>query len=88
MAKAGPKRPLFLARASYRRRRLRDAARLLPIVGLGLLLLPLFLLTGTRDHLAARDVIYLFCVWLGMIVIAAIFAPGLRNRDAREGDED
>lgn len=33
--------PLFLARADYRRRRLRDAARLLPVVGALLMLLPL-----------------------------------------------
>ena len=29
-----PGGPLFLARAVYRRRRLRDAARLLPVLGL------------------------------------------------------
>ncbi|GLS87193.1 hypothetical protein GCM10010873_21670 [Cypionkella aquatica] len=37
----GPRAPLFLARAVYRQRRWRDAARLLPIFGLFLLLLPL-----------------------------------------------
>lgn len=83
-----PRRPLFLARSSYRRRRLRDAARLLPIVGLGLLLLPLFLLQGTRASLAARDVLYLFCVWFLLIIVAALFAPGLRKRDGRPDDED
>jgi len=85
---AAPRRPLFLARASYRRRRLRDAARLLPIVGLGCLLLPLFLAPGAPDHLQARDVIYLFCVWFGMIVVAAVFSRGLRKRDGREVGED
>ncbi|OYW48221.1 MAG: hypothetical protein B7Z10_03910 [Rhodobacterales bacterium 32-66-7] len=83
-----PRRPLFLARSSYRRRRLRDAARLLPIVGLGLLLLPLFLEPGIRDHLVARDVTYFFCVWLVLIVVAALFAPGLRKRDGRLDDDD
>ena len=34
------RRPLFLARSPYRRRRLRDAARLLPLAGLVLLILP------------------------------------------------
>ena len=33
-----PRAPLFLARAVYRKRRLRDAARLLPLVGAFLLL--------------------------------------------------
>ena len=36
-----PRQPLFLARATYRRRRLRDAARLLPVVGVFLLAQPL-----------------------------------------------
>ena len=36
------RRPLFLARAVYRRRRLRDAARLLPVLGFFLLMLPAF----------------------------------------------
>jgi len=35
-----PTAPLFLARAVYRKRRLRDAARLLPVLGMFLLLMP------------------------------------------------
>ena len=35
------KPPVFLARASYRQRRLRDAARLLPMVAGVLMMLPL-----------------------------------------------
>lgn len=83
-----PKRPLFLARAPYRRRRLRDAARLLPILGLFLLLLPLFWTPTGRMALTANDVIYFFTVWLCLILLAAAFAPGLRGGDGREEDED
>lgn len=83
-----PKRPLFLARAPYRRRRLRDAARLLPVLGLFLLLLPLLWRANARMSLSSGDVIYFFAVWLGLIALAAAFAPGLRGGDAGEEEED
>jgi hypothetical protein len=82
------RRPLFLARAPYRRRRLRDAARLLPVLGIFLLLLPL--LWAPEDRLALRsgDVVYFFSVWLVLIGLAAAFAPGLRGGDGAEDEED
>ncbi|NHB77191.1 hypothetical protein [Rhodobacter calidifons] len=83
-----PKPPLFLARAPYRRRRLRDAARLLPVLGLFLLLLPLLWTPDARMALTSGDVIYFFAVWLGLILLAAAFAPGLRGGEGAEDDED
>jgi hypothetical protein len=76
-----PKPPLFLARAPYRRRRLRDAARLLPVVGVLLLLLPLLWTEDADRRLTSGEVVYFFAVWLGLIAVAAGFAPGLRNGD-------
>ena len=75
-------RPLFLARAVYRRRRLRDAARLLPLVGLLLVLLPAL---GRETGGDARDAVYLFVLWAGLIAAAAVLAPGLSRH---EGDPD
>ena len=83
-----PKPPLFLARAPYRRRRLRAAARLLPIIALFLLVLPLLWTPTAEMKLTANDVIYFFMVWLFLIALAAAFAPGLRGGDARDEDED
>jgi hypothetical protein len=83
-----PKRPLFLARAPYRRRRLRDAARLLPVVGGFLLLLPLLWTPDSRMALRSGDVIYFFSVWLVLIAFAAAFAPGLRGGDGADDEED
>jgi peptidoglycan/LPS O-acetylase OafA/YrhL len=86
-----PRPPLFLARAPYRRRRLRDAARLLPILGLFLLLLPLLWTHGDRTSLRSGDVIYFFLVWVGLIVVAAGFAPGLSKGEglsSGEGNEE
>lgn len=85
---ARPKPPVFLARASYRRRRLRDAARLLPVVGLLLLLLPLLWVPEVEVRLGSGDVLYFFAVWLGLIGVAAAFAPGLARGDTVAEEED
>lgn len=71
--------PLFLARAVYRRRRLRDAARLLPFVGLFLLLLPAF---GRRTDTAGSDAVYIFAIWAVLILAAALIAPGLSQPES------
>lgn len=86
MPRAKP--PIFLARALYRRRRLRDAARLLPVVGLFLLLLPLFWTPEARVNLSAGDVLYFFAVWLALIGLAAAFAPGLRAGEEQQEEEE
>lgn len=83
-----PRRPLFLARAPYRRRRLRDAARLLPVVGVLLLVLPLLWSPGSEVTLTAGDVTYFFVIWALLIAVAAAFAPGLRSGDGRDEEED
>lgn len=66
-----PKQPLFLARTVYRKRRLRDAARMLPIFGFVLMMLPML-----WPHSGANWV-YLFGIWVGLIASAAILAKGL-----------
>lgn len=74
-----PRRPLFLAPASYRRRRLRDAARVLPVFGAVLLLLPVLWAPGESGRReTAGDGIYLFVVWIAVIAAAALLASPLR----------
>ena len=68
---------VFLERRSYRRRRMMDAVRLLPVLGAMLLMLPLFWPSapGTADGDAIRmstAVTYVFVVWL--ILICTAFA--------------
>ncbi|WP_296479448.1 hypothetical protein [Roseinatronobacter sp.] len=70
----------FLARDSYRIRRLMDAARFLPILGLVLLLLPLM----RHDHSnqappTAAESVYLFLVWIALILAAFFMSLGLRR---------
>lgn len=78
-----PLRPLFLAKGVYRRRRLRDAARLLPIFGLFLLLLPL-LWGESLPGKANGTVVYVFGAWALMIAIAAYLSPGLARPENDE----
>ncbi|WP_052261949.1 hypothetical protein [Leisingera sp. ANG-M1] len=68
-------------RQTYRRRRLMDIARLLPVLGAVLLALPL-LWPEASTHPAARDgvsmstaIIYVFAVWVALI--GACFAFSL-----------
>jgi len=77
--------PLFLARQGYRRRRLADMARLLPILGLALFLIPAL---DARDGLSAAMLIYLFAAWAGLIVASALLARRLcRSGAMEEGSE-
>ena len=73
-----PGTPLFLAKAGYRRRRLHDAARLVPVFGAFLIFLPILWAEGdTPAHQTAFDGIYLFAIWGALIAGAALLAPGL-----------
>ncbi len=73
--------PLFLARDSYRQRRLGDAARLLPVLGVVLLLLPGFI-TVTVDAL-----IYIFSVWALLIVAIGLMSRHLAKRGPLEASD-
>lgn len=72
--------PVFLERQSYRRRRLMDAARLLPIIGGMLFLVPLIWPSAADD--AALDepvrtsvaMIYVFGIWACLIICTMIFS--------------
>lgn len=83
-----PRGPVFLARRSYRQRRMRDAARLLPVAGAFLFLLPILWApaeTEARD--TAIDGVYLFVVWFVLIVTAALMARGLGRHEQETGAE-
>lgn len=76
-----PPSPLSLERESYRRRRIMDAARILPVLGLVLFLLPA-LWWQPADPNTAAEAVYLFVVWAGLILAAALLARPLRRVDA------
>ena len=76
-------RAVFLERASYRRRRLRDGARLLPVVGLVAVMIPLLWPQGR----SAAALVYLFAVWAGLVLGAAVLARSL-GRDEGAAQDD
>lgn len=87
MTKSAP--PLFLARQSYRRRRMTDAARLLPLAGIFALLLPILWqprLTPEPD--TTFGLVYVFGVWALLIVAARGLARIIMPRPDREGTDE
>lgn len=83
------KQPVFLHRATYRQRRVRDAAKLLPFLGLVLWAIPLTWASDAREApIGASGVVYVFGVWLILIVLTAVFASKVRVSTQDEGDSD
>jgi hypothetical protein len=85
-----PRQPVFVAPRTYRRRRLADAARMLPVLGMVLMVLPMLWSPaegGARS--TATDGIYLFVLWGVLIGAAVLLAPRLDTTppDARDEPE-
>ena len=87
-----PREPMFLARDTYRRRRLIDALRLLPVIGLLLFLAPL---VGGAGYVrsTAFSGMFVFAAWLGLILAAFVLvrllaqsAPGGGGGKGRDRD--
>jgi len=83
-----PKRQIFLQRANYRQRRVRDAAKLLPFAGLMLWLLPLgwSMMRDDNDPIGSGGLIYIFAVWVILIVLAAVFSNMIRADEQNQSD--
>ncbi len=96
-AMKGPRKnraiPLFLERRSYRQRRLMDAARLLPVLGALLWLVPL--LWPQRDaagEVAAVStssaILYIFGVWVVLALIALLLSLLLDAKAETQGESN
>ncbi|HPD91871.1 MAG: hypothetical protein H6900_14560 [Rhodobacter sp.] len=82
-----PRAPLFLERATYRRRRIMDGARILPVAGFVLVLLPVLWTRGGPDATqtgTAAEAIYLFALWFVLVAVAALLARPLRGALRRD----
>ncbi|SFS47217.1 hypothetical protein SAMN04488040_0487 [Sulfitobacter marinus] len=83
-----PGSPLFLARRSYRFRRLMDAVRLLPVLALALWMVPLLWPvpdTGADPEITTSHTLrYIFGVWLGMILLALFLWRRTARKIAQE----
>lgn len=73
-----PAPPVYLARSTYRQRRFRDAARVLPVAGALLWILPLM---ASDPATTGRSGLYIFTVWIGLIVVSGIISHRLRRED-------
>lgn len=73
---APPREPIFLGRETYRRRRLIDAVRLLPVAGALFFIGPI-LGSGAGSRSTALGGLYIFAVWFGLIVLAAVLGRWL-----------
>lgn len=81
--------PVYLAPDRYRRRRLMDGARMLPVAGAFLILLPVLWQPGPEGHGTAAEGLYLFAVWAALITVARLLAgPLLQAEDAAEPEDD
>ncbi|WP_411838998.1 hypothetical protein [Paracoccus sp. ME4] len=87
-----PERPLFLERASFHRRRLGDAARVLPVLTLILLLVPVWWAPASLSY--AGGTVWLFGLWTVLIVAVRLLHRALLRAEAatqpveRAGDRD
>ena len=75
--------PVFLDRRSYRRRRLGDAARMLPVLGVVLFLLPAL---GVGAERPTGQIVGLFAAWGALIVLSAGLSRTLTRGAAEEPD--
>jgi hypothetical protein len=80
--KTPARKTLFLERASYRRKRLADAALLLPVLAAVLFLWPLVLPSEDGGVATRRAAVYFFGLWFALVGLAALMARALSRGDA------
>lgn len=77
--------PVFLGNDGYRQRRIRDAARMTPVLGAVLWLVPLLWTRGPEGIRTSQALLYVFGVWAVLIVLAVVLSRLLRP-DPGEGE--
>lgn len=87
---ARPPKPLtFLARDSYRQRRLRDVAWVLPVVGAALVMVPLLWpREGDRVEPTSSALIFVFLVWMALILTGLVLARLMKMDPTPTAAED
>ncbi|WP_197919191.1 hypothetical protein [Thiosulfatihalobacter marinus] len=82
------RKSLFLERQSYRRRRLVDVIRMLPVLGALLWMVPLLWPTDAQGGVAtSKAIIFIFVVWAGLVLASALLTRALARGDAGDDQE-
>lgn len=68
--------PVFVERKTYRRRRMADAARMLPMLGALLFCLPLLWAVEGVPRTTAT-MFYLFLIWVALCLVSAVISAQL-----------
>ncbi|KPQ15732.1 MAG: hypothetical protein HLUCCO18_11000 [Rhodobacteraceae bacterium HLUCCO18] len=79
-------RRVFLERRTYRKNRLQDAARLLPVLGMILFFGPVFIVEDTSGQAGAgmaEWLVYCFAVWVVLIAVTALVNRALADGDTQ-----
>ncbi|MCC1491775.1 hypothetical protein [Cognatishimia sp. F0-27] len=83
----GRHRPaVFLERQTYRRRRLADGARALPVLGLLLWFLPMVWSAKENGVQATHALIYIFLIWTGLVALSAGVLLALRHTERQDAE--
>ncbi len=72
------------ANQAYQRRRLTDAARFLPALGLFLFILPVLAAAGDDEVMTASGLVFVFSIWGMLIVASALLSRWLGNGDGED----
>jgi hypothetical protein len=81
--------PLFVQRQTYRRRRLVDAARALPLLGMMLWSIPLLWGVSETPMRASSGLVFVFMVWIWLVLVAWALVFALRtsqNGQTQDGE--
>lgn len=85
-----PQHRLFLERRGYTQRRIVDGARLLPIVGLVLFMVPLIWPQSGEANAVTTSVssVYVFLIWFALIVTGGLLAHRINAISALQDSEN
>lgn len=82
-----PRSTVFLERQTYRRRRLIDWIKMLPLIGVVLWLVPLLWPTEGPEQVSSADaIIYVFVIWFILVLAKALSARALEGVSAAEDE--
>jgi hypothetical protein len=77
---------LFFENKIYRRNRLIDAARMLPVFGFFLFVMPAIFIVGSAP--TATRWVFLFVVWVVLIFAAALISHAIKRSALDAGTQD